>query len=556
MSRYDHGDIDWVDLFDDYGTRLIDELGYNLSHSLSAHIRNELENPVVASLRQDPIGFVKAAERAGNGTVNMDGVSRAEILCQMMLYDAQGGPEGDWKEKASRRHWYAHFKSFAQMLAFALGKVRANDQGIDEMNDLQWTGRISKCYGGFVDSNKVTYKDLWVEDASRMMTAFGTYDLLIPKYNLIIAVEKDSLFDDFEQAARAVGAVALVSGKGKMGKAATERLLRKLGWQEDNNPFEGVVSVITLSDHDYDGHGVIMPTFAEQARRYLSTVYEERVGVMPHQVEEVVGKESTWDSSYQIKVKDEGYRKWADQHALFWCQCINCGHMQYSIGLADIEYDEEVVILKSGREKVVQKAISAYGADKCSICNSELEVDMSSFDEPHGFEVESLRSSDYYRAIVRAILRQIEFDYIIERLRENAKPSIYDITNSIASKYLEDNDRYTKIKNAISVLEEAKNNLVAELEKAIQDPARELIEDLEDEWKALGDDPTPEDFEDYVVQAGRSGYGSVYRPFSIDERSKLITERLEEDSDLEEELKSIDVEDFEDVVTEVIDILR
>lgn len=551
MSKYNHGHIEWENLFDEYAKDLLAYLGLSVYDALYQG-RHDRENAIITRLRTDPVAFVQAAESAGNGTANLDGISRAAVICQMIVYDEQGGPEGDWKEKALRRHWYAYFKSFAQMLAFALGKVRPNDQGVDEMVDLQWSSRLSKCYALFVDSGKVTYQDLWVEDASRRMEIFGTYDKLIPGYNLFVAVEKDSLYDDFINASKAVGAIALVSGKGKMSKAATELLLRKLGWNTDNNPFEGAVSVVALSDYDYDGHQVIQPTFAEQMRRYLPKVYEERIGVQPEQVKGAI--DDPWGASYQVKLSNDGYRRWSHENALFWAKCEDCGREQFTVGLENVQ-TETINETSKGKTREVERAYWAKGKDYCSACDGVLVVEAGELEEPHGYEVESLRSSDYYRAIVKAILRQLDFDFLVQKLREITVPETYSIKQNIREAMLQDNDRYQKIVGAIDLLEEARDKLVSQLDDRIDKKAAETIEETKDIWMALEDDPEPDDFEEHVVNAALNSWGSVWRPFSRYKRSDFITKELQQDWDFQQTLKEIDIEDFEVVVTDVINTL-
>lgn len=548
MSRWDHGNVNWLSKLDGYALALVNSLGYD-PYELQGLISRNRENPLVSALRSDPKRFVAACSEAANGGApNLDGTSRAVVLCQMVLYDLQGGPEGDFKEKALRRHWYAYFKQFAQMFAFALGKVRPNDQGVDEMVDIQWSSRLSKVYSDFVDNGNVTYLDLWVEDASRMTDIIGRNDPLIPGINLVLAVEKDSLFGDFKGAARAVGAMALFSGKGKMSKAATEKALRLLGWTADSDPFDSGVSVITLSDYDYDGHGVIMPTFGEQMRRYVRQVFEERIGVQPNQV--VESTDDAWNASYQIKVSNEGYRRWADENALFWGECSNCGHEQFTVGLSEVEMGER---LEKG--KLVKYPVSGIGSDGCAVCDNEIIVTSGEIEEPHGYEVESLRSADYYRAIVRAILRLFRLDFILERMRAFIAPSKYGIQNRMVEERLENNERYQKIQKAIDRLGEAQQQLRENIEGELDNEISETINSTADEWQALGDDPTEEDFEDYVVNQAASSWATVWRPFSQEDRNRFIIDRLNEDTELIETIDSLDIEDFGDVVDEVVAIL-
>ena len=548
MSRYNHGKISWFDsgLLDDFGRTFLRAIGYPDTFALRYEIKSTGKNVVVEALRKDPRGFVeklKACNPLGDG---MDQVSRLVVLCQMVLYDFEGGPEGDWTEKSLRRHWYAYFKQFSQMFGKALGKTKLNAQGVEQIDDVQWAARLSNTYSGFVNSRFVTYRDLWVKDASRMFMAMP-YNRLFPGFTFVVAVEKDSQYDDFVGAAKAAGASGIVSGKGKMSMAASELFITQMGWSEEENPFK-VFSVLSLSDHDFDGEAVIGPTFAQQIRRYLDRVYEERIGVMPYQVE--AASDNPWDSSYKVKTNNNGYIKWSFENALFWAVCDNCGHEQFTVGLSNVEYGA----VPGKRQEV---AISGVGRDECSRCAGELIVDRQSLEEPHGYEVEALRSSEYYRSIARALLRQLDFDFVVEEIRKSVVPESYVVSQQVREQVLDQNNRYQKILEAIDVLEQARAALEDQMQNHIQPVAEETIDATREEWQRLGEDPQPEDYEDHIVQQAPSGeYARAWQPFSLTERNRWVAGRLTENDDLLEALEEMDIEDFQDVVDEVNRILQ
>jgi hypothetical protein len=407
------------------------------------------------------------------------------------------------------------------------------------MVDLQWSGRLSKVYAEFVDSKAFTYKQMWVEDASRMMDIIGSYNSLLPELQIIVAVEKDSLFSDFKAASRGLGAIAQISGKGKNSKAAAELMLRGLGWNEDWNQLTGhgkkAPLVITLSDFDYDGHAVIWPTFAEQLRRYLPEVDEERIGVQPEQVAATI--DDPWIASYQVKSSNQAYVDWARKNALFWATCKDCGHEQFVIGYVEDE---------------------TYGPltyDACSSCEHESLV-LDTTDEPHGYEVESLRSGDYYRAMVKAVLRAYSFETIVARLRRITIPPVYSIQDDMTTEILELNARHKKIEEAIELLQTASDKLKDAIGERVSNAAEEFIKESLDEITSLGDDPEPKDFEDHVVNAGRSGYGNPWRPFSIDERKQFVIDALRDNDELMSELGNMDIEDYDQVYRDVTDLLQ
>lgn len=538
-NSYSNYKINWLELADNYARRLLFYTDNNSLTQLKETIEQTRTNPLTKMLQDDPLGFIEACQQAGNGEVNMDGVARTVVLCQMVLYDAIGGPEQDGKQKALRRHWYAYFKQFSQMFAFAMGKTRKNEQGLDEMVDVQWSGRLSKVYAGFVDSGTVTYKDLWVEDASRMINVFGTYDELYPGFQLIIAVEKDSLFSDFVAAAKALGAIAIISGKGKNSKAAAELMVRKLGWRNpQDNPLDRYETMVMhLSDHDFDGEGVIGPTFGDQLRRYLNNVVEARFGVKPTQVQDVV--ENVWDASYQVKVSNKGYRDWANEKALFWATCNQCGHEQFVI---NIDPDDHIARYDT--------------CEGCRTSEATLEVADSAFDEPHGFEVESLKSADYYRAMVDAVCEMVDWGSIVYEMRRAAHPNSWEVISAIKQEKLDAIPRYHKIQDAIRILQEAEQQLESSVDKVLSGVVEDYIHDMEWDWRSLGQDPTTDEFKDYVVAEARRGYGNVWRPFNISERNQLIIDAVKDNSDISEQLDALDIEDFDEVVTDVVEALQ
>ena len=212
--------INWSEKLDKFGRRFLQHFGVDPDWLPTA------SNAVCDIVKSDPASVVAFMESDPKGSIIA--VSRLAVACQMAVYDRVGGPEGDREPKGLRRHWYHWYKvNFALPLSLALG-----ENPNDPKWGLNWAGRLSQTYGWYVDRKGATYTDLWVKDASRMMQIFGTE--LFPRANIIICVEKDSLFDDFVAASRAIGAKALISGKGKSSKAAIEKLLRRI--QEPSMP--------------------------------------------------------------------------------------------------------------------------------------------------------------------------------------------------------------------------------------------------------------------------------------------------------------------------------
>jgi hypothetical protein len=546
-NRYRRDKVDWIALMDDYSICLLEELGYNIrglfghKGALKNVIHSTGENPLMREIIEDPLRLVDIGTRLNprrkrEGTVSILGVCRAYVLCQMILFDYVAGPDSNGSNTPQRRHWYKYFKKFGQLLAAVTGKTTRNSQGADEMNDKDWSGRLSDIYGELVMTGKVTYEDLWIKDASRMHKEYGLDNALIPGLAIIVTVEKDSLFEDFIGAAKALGAVALSSGKGKMSFAATELLLRNLGWSEERNDHNAerelrdwTTVYLTVSDLDYDGHGVIMPTFSRQARRYLpeERVIQARIGINVDQVEQSLDG-GTWEASYEVKLKDNSYRQWAERNALYWATCNACGHQRYIYGLIN--------------------------ATECNVCTGA-DWAVENADEPHGFEVEALRTSDYYAEMVRALLSVVDFNSIVTSLRRNTRPSGYNAAYYAVQGRLQDHDAYQRIQRAKGYLENLASDLEDQMRQVAENLAGEVIQREEDNWMAMGDDPAPRDFENFVVANGRSEYGSKWTPFNEWERTQFIQQIIEDDADLAERLEQMTI-DVDSALERVDDILR
>ena len=480
----------WSNLLDPFGRALLKRLGTDPDNLPTNR------NPITQALRNP--GFVTAIE-------NMDGFNRRALarvatVCQMSVFDAAGGPEGDNQPKALRRHWYAWWKPyFAQPFALQLGDFETNAQGVQEIKDQNWVQMLSQIYGEFVDTCMVTYQDLWVEDASRMMQDFHT--VLFKGCHIIIAVEKDSLFSDFLAPAQALGAKAVYSGKGKSSKAGIERLLRDhFGWTEHNQPFTPARPLIVLhiSDYDYDGETVIGPTFGTQARRYADDVREARVGIQPmHVTDEGLSLPDKW---YRVKVGNRAYMEWATFKALHLAECFeeSCG----------------------ARWPVVGNA-----AGYCPTCSSaNCGVYLGKGIPHHGLEVEALRTRVYYGLLVDALLQVLPFDFIVGRLRDECIADYISAAIRVQGDVLAGNDSYKKLLEEFIRL----NVIKKEFEERVQSTLEETGKPHVSDWRDLEDDPTPGVYREYVSKAQKGT--SVWRPFKRGKRTAQLVQWLRENA--------------------------
>ena len=513
--------IDWTQFINGFGKAVLRELGIYLDwgHELPTD-----HNPITRALRYDS-EFISRIE-------GLDGFYRKEMaklatICQTVVFDAQGGPESDNKPKMIRRHWYVWFKTqFAQPFAEQLRDYELQG-GIHVYNDLKWTKLLSTTLAWFVDVGRVTYQDLWVKDDSRMVARLNG-ELFIDA-NIILAVEKDSLFADLKPIAQSLGARVIISGKGKNSKAATEKVLRDFySW---NAPYELFLDyetgqyvehkpvfsrqkplvIIHLSDYDFDGEKVIGPTFGEQARRYTDHVLEARIGITPKDV----SGEDLEQVVYQVKVSNKGYVRWAEEKAIYRATCGECGTQQLVIGT-----DQQT--------------------NWCEECFGAFEPIEIGQDPALGLEVEALPTNAYRPLVVQALLEVMDFWHIVEKLREEAVADAWDAAERVKRTVLDNSPSYQSL---LEELERYRKLEVvrAEFEQQVFDEFWTLGTEMEDLYWWQGDDPEPDDFVKHVT-TNPVDFPEPWRPFSRYERTFLLVEDLEDT--FEEHIEDLQNEDL------------
>ena len=465
-------------------------------------------NPITRALKGgdflDRYGHLKIAR-------NRTQLTRLAIICQMEVYDAQNGPEMDGRLASLREHWYRWYKvRFAQPLATQLGdKQKLNELGIMDIDGLLWFGRLSTSYGWIVDNLDVTYKQLWVEDASRKMEKF--YIQLFRNANIIVAVEKDGMMKRFTTMTKALGAKSIYSGKGKSGKAGIELLLREhFGWSENYNPFseKNPLVVISITDYDYDGEAVIGKTFAQQMRRYTPHILEARVGVTPAQVKDA-GYE--WpDTWYLVKIKNmSNYLNWTNEKALFWAKCEDCQHLW---------------------------PVMSSGTHECPECFGQSEkIELGDGTVAYGFEVEALYTRDYCDLLVRAYLSIVSFNHVISKLRDECQADSTVAAKQIQADILKKNESYQNLLEKLKEFDKM-NEVKSDFEQQVLDELENLGEELIDNWRDDDADPEPVDFARHVKAA--QNYTGPWRPFSQRDRTDKLIEHLRKE-------ESASISDFE-----------
>jgi hypothetical protein len=521
-----NGHIDWTQFIDDFGRAVLADLGIDLYWDGLPHDYN----PVTRALRNDP-GFISRIE--GIEGFYRKTLARLATVCQTVVFDAQRGPERDNKPKMIRRHWYVWFKTqFAQPFAEQLGDYELSG-GVHIYNDLKWAKLLSTTLAWFVDEGQVTYQDLWVKDDSRMVAQLNGE--LFLNANIILAVEKDSLFADMKPIAQSLGARAIISGKGKNSKAAIEKVLRDFyGWRApyekeydwDGNliPTKVVFSnekplvILHLSDYDFDGEAVIGPTFAEQARRYTNHILEARIGITPRNV----GEEDLGEVVYQVKVSNKGYVKWAEEKAVFLATCQNCGTEQLVIG-------------------------TDQSSNWCANCFGSFEPIEIGQDPALGLEVEALPINAYRPLLAQALLEVVDFWHIVQKLREETLADAWSAGEQIKSLVLDNNPSYQGLVEELQRYEKLEA-LRLEFEEKVLQEFYNLGTDMQDLYWWQGEDPEVNDFVNHVT-IDNGDFAGPWRPFSSYARTKLLVEDMEDTFDTHivnlqnEDLEWEDIED-------------
>lgn len=465
---------------------------------------DHLHNPIVDALEDGRIAeIIYLFEDLNNKDFTIKGLSRLATLCQMIIMDEQGGPDFDYEPKALRRHWYSWYKvDFAQPFSQLLNQdIQSRDWGT------RWAGYLSQTYAGLVDNEDVTYKDLWVKDASRMMESF--WQELFTNSNIIVCVEKDSLFEDFIAPAKALGAKAVYSGKGKSSKAAIEKLLREaFGWSEWHNPFTNYpLYVLYISDFDYDGEEVIGPTFAEQCRRYTWNVHEARIGVNPIHVQE--HGYSLQEKGYEIKMNHGSSKKWAVDKAIKVMQCVSCEKSYLS-------------------QNIDGHCNSCGGSLVWMSTNQTPFLDVKSMKGAYpalGYEIESMRTREYYQLMAESLLRIMPLDEIIEGLRDDCTAELDLATEQIAREVCDQHPGYQELQEQLIELQNRMEGFRREVENWFYQEG----EGHEADWRDDNDDPEEQEFIDHVIEA--SQYVEPWRPFNRNDRTQSMIDWFRDEFD-------------------------
>lgn len=496
--------------------------------------------------------------------------ARAQVICQQVLwhhgnYGSERGPEGDNVAKTLRKLWYAGHKAAFQQISNRTGAWRLSEGVI---NDKSANQALSVICGEYVDTGKVTYLDLFCEDGSRSFYYNSYYHLPDPYANILICVEKDAAYADMVSVGKALGAKCVVSGGGKMGKAATEKILRTCFsyYFETNTPGDVVTSgnelyIIVISDWDYDGEQVIAPTFVQQIYRYIPNhlVKWTRVGVRPEHLERF-GRDVVADPSVSYEAKNStngGYSNWCAEKAcyIFDGQLFNglseiMSHDEYAFGLAleNAGIDQDLVFPQYDNDEAydLRDEIDEWYWNDAQGLHPRLRkldhkqlVALYEHFIPLGFELDALRRVEYAEIMAEGFAELVDLDDLLDYLSEEEAPNVDSVADELTNHIVRNNASYDEIGRHI-------NDLQAEFDKALEElrgtrqkfrnrvakAMNQCVQFRAEDERVFEDDPDPTvmDLAERLKERfEESDHADHWQPYSSYDRDRLLYQITESD---------------------------
>jgi len=197
--------------------------------------------------------------------------------------------------RSLRSLWYSVVKPTLDKL----GLLTSTDQTEEGLT--KWDATLSRYVADLLRRGFLTYRDLHVLDNSRQRSnprpTYYTTDIAIygykatiaPYSNIIIATEKDTVYDNIHDIAQLFGC-SCISCKGQNSLGAMEALVRGIVSAQKDNLFE--INILTMTDYDPAGY-YIAEALEAQVKDVLSAldIYHvevsiTRVGITPDQLDE------------------------------------------------------------------------------------------------------------------------------------------------------------------------------------------------------------------------------------------------------------------------------
>lgn len=188
--------------------------------------------------------------------------------------------------------WYSTVKPTLDKL----GLLQDND--MTEEGLTKWDATLSKYMGQLLRKGYLTYRDLGIVDTSRRrdnpremynttdISAYGYKVNIAPYSNIIIATEKDTVYNIISSIARLLGCSCL-SCKGQNALGAMEGLIRNIKY---NKGYVDKIIILTMTDYDPAGY-YIADALQKQAKDLCNAlgmhgvkVEYKRIGITPNQL--------------------------------------------------------------------------------------------------------------------------------------------------------------------------------------------------------------------------------------------------------------------------------
>lgn len=512
------------------------------------------DNPITRIVKDEYL-WVEYTQRCSR--ISGSSVLFSQVICQQLLWHhgSEGkGPEGDGLSKSLRKHWYLGHKDTIQHISERLGVWRKAD---GSMNDASANGCMNGVYQKMVVNTRlVTYLDLFVEDDDRKFNVVPSYQRLpAPLDNILICVEKNAARKDCVLIGTALGVRVILSGKGKMGRAGTERVLRKAFSThfETDTPGnlvteESPLYLLTISDWDYDGEAVIAPAFRNQLERYIdpNLIQDVRVGVKPSQIGQM--GYDTESKAYMVKNHvNRAYSSW----------CRNLGVYVYEEQVftdldsmwdnvpdwqQDTWLDAMIASLDSSKNqgkknrREIEK-IHGYIPSDYNVL-AEYHAPLVALYEqiaPLGFELDALKRVEYADLIIEGLLQMVDWETFTEALSKKdwADPEV--VTEAITQSILNDNEDYCSLSEHVGGIEQQVNELLDGLRRTalgFEEHVREKVAPLVMEWKddkRISEDDDAPDQEEMSEHLKQLQVWDHWRPYSKEERNAKLQEIVEEE---------------------------
>ena len=193
-------------------------------------------------------------------------------------------------ERSLRSFWYSAVKPTLDKL----GLLEDTDQ--TEENLTKWDAVLSRYVADLLRRGYLTYSELNIVDNSRQranphetysipdITTYGYQVTSAPYSNIIIATEKDTVYNIIKDIANLFGCIC-ISSKGQNSLGAMESLIKGM-----NKHKQEEITILTMTDYDPAGY-YIANALKKQARDisnalgYNPYIHIERIGIKPEQLD-------------------------------------------------------------------------------------------------------------------------------------------------------------------------------------------------------------------------------------------------------------------------------